>query len=319
MAATATQPAEPRAASTADQSSWWQLIKQTFSEWSRDKAPRLGAALAYYTVFSLPPLLVIVIAILATIFNPEDVQNELNGQFKSMLGEEGQAAIAALIAGAQKGHSGTIATAIGIGALVFGALGLFVQLKDALNTIWGVRVKSGRGMLGLVRDYLLSFTMVVGIGFLLLVSLVVSAALSAALTLFSNQIAIPEAAGYALDLGISFLVVTVLFAMTFKVLPDVEISWRDVWLGAAVTSILFNVGKFLIGLYIGQAAFTSSYGAAGTVLIVLVWAYYSAQILLFGAEFTKVHARMRGSIIKPARTAEPASGEMSAEQGLART
>ncbi|HTM54378.1 MAG TPA: YihY/virulence factor BrkB family protein [Pirellulales bacterium] len=317
MAATATRPAEPRATSAASGTSWWQLIKQTFSEWSADKAPRLGAALAYYTVFSLPPLLVIVIAILATLFNPEDVQNELNGQFKSMLGEEGQAAIAALIAGAQKGHSGAIATAIGIGALVFGAAGLFVQLKDALNTIWGVRVKSGRGIWGLVRDYFLSFTMVVGIGFLLLVSLVVSAALSAALTWFSNQIAIPEAAGYALDLAISFLVVMVLFAMTFKVLPDVEISWRDVWLGAAVTSILFNVGKFLIGLYIGHAAFTSSYGAVGTVLIVLVWAYYSAQILLFGAEFTKVHARMRGSHIKPARTAEAVSPEMRAEQGLA--
>ncbi|HZZ70659.1 MAG TPA: YihY/virulence factor BrkB family protein [Pirellulales bacterium] len=283
---------------------WWQILKQTISEWSDDEAPRLGAALAYYTVFSLAPLLIIVIAIAGRVFDPADVQRELNTQFKNLMGPEGQQAITSMIAAAQKPKSGLIATVIGVVALLFGATGLFVELKSALNTIWQVRLKPGRGFWGMIRDYYLSFALVVGIGFLLLVMLVISAALAAVLAWFQARVPLPAFTAYGVEFLVSFIVVTLLFALIFMVLPDVEIAWRDVWLGAVFTSLLFNLGKFLIGLYIGQASFGSSYGAAGTILVVLVWSYYSAQILLLGAEFTQVYAKRSGTEIRPNKNAE---------------
>jgi membrane protein len=279
--------------------SWWQVATVTYSEWNADRAPRLGAALAYYTIFSLAPMLVIVMAVAGLVFEPEQVQAALNGQFQSMLGEEGSEAVSALIAGAQKHEEGTLATVLGIAALVFGAVGVFVQLKDALNTIWKVELRPDRSWWRLVRDYILSFTLVIGVGFLLIVMLVVNAVLAVVVGWFGELLSISAAAAYATELLVSFFIATLLFAMVFKFLPDARVAWRDVWLGAAATSLLFNIGKLLIGLYLGQASFTSAYGAVGTVLVVLVWTYYSAQILFLGAEFTQVYARSYGDRIIP--------------------
>jgi len=274
-------------------------LAATYNEWSADKAPRLGAALAYYTIFSLAPMLIIVMFVAGLVFDPEQVEAALNGQFENMLGKEGAEAVSALVAGSQKHEEGAVATVVGIAALVFGALGVFVQLKDALNTIWKVELRPGRGWWQLVRDYFLSFSLVLGVGFLLIVMLAVNAVLSVVVGWFGEMLAISAAAAYATEFVVSFLIATLLFAMIFKFLPDARIGWRDVWLGAAATSLLFNIGKLLIGLYLGQASFTSAYGAAGTVLIVLVWTYYSAQILLLGAEFTQVYARSYGQRIEP--------------------
>jgi len=282
----------------------WAVLAQTFNNWSDDQAPRLGAALSYYTIFSLAPLLVIIVGIAGLVFDPNTVRTQLNDQFRELMGPEGEQVISAMVAAGEKPQAGIIATIIGIAALFLGATGVFIELKSALNTIWRVRAKPGRSFWGFIRDYYLSFAMVLGIGFLLLVLLVISAGLSAVLAWLKTQFPLPDAATHALDLFVSWLVVTMLFALIFKYLPDAIIRWRDVWLGAAATSVLFTLGKFLIGLYIGHASLSSSYGAAGTVLVVLVWSYYSAQILLLGAEFTRLQAQRFGGGIRPKSNAE---------------
>lgn len=296
----------------------WGLLKETFSEWNKDKAERLAAALAYYTVFSLAPLLVIVIAIAGSVFGAEAARGEIVGQIQGLVGREGAQFIQTAIQNASKPKAGTIASIISFVVLLFGASWVFGALQDALNTIWEVQPKPGRGVFTMIRSRFLSFTMILGIGFLLLVSLIVSAGLTAAFNLLGNLL---PAFSFFLPIAnfvISFLVITLLFALIYKVLPDVKIVLRDVWIGAAITSLLFTIGKSLLGLYLGNGSFGSTYGAAGSLVIILAWVYYSAQILFFGAEFTKVYAKRYGSRIVPDENAMPLTEAARAEQGMKR-
>jgi membrane protein len=295
---------------------FWALLKDAGSEWVEDKAPRLGAALAYYTAFSLAPLLVIVIAIAGLVFGQQAVQGHLSAQIQGLVGAEGAQAVETMVANANKPATGTLASILGIVMLLVGAGGLFGELQDSLNTVWEVQPKPGRGLLGMLRDRFLSFTMVLGTAFLLLVSLAVSAALAAMGSVFGEWGV--SFLGQVLNFLISFAVITLLFAMIYRFLPDVRIAWRDVWLGAALTAALFSVGEFLIGLYLGYAGTASAYGAAGSLAVLLVWLYYSAQIFLFGAELTKAHAHYLGGGITPTENAVPVTDNARAEQGIPR-
>ncbi len=296
--------------------SWRQLLQDTVSAWMDDKAPRLGAALAFYTVFSLAPLLVLAVSVAGFAFGAEAVQSHLDEQLQGFVGQEGAKAIQSMIVAASQPKSGAIAAVLGIIALLFGASGVFLQMKDALNTIWGVAPKPGLGIWEMIRNQFLSFAMVFGIDFLLLVTLLVSTTLAALTNYIKERIPGLDILAHGLDLGISFVVVTLLFALIFKYLPDVKITWRDVWFGAAVTAVLFTIGKYAIGMYLGRAAVGSAYGAAGSIVIVLLWAYYSSQILFFGAELTKAYARLYGSHVVPAEGALPVTAEMRAKQGM---
>ena len=301
--------------------SYLPLLKAAFSEWLEDNSPRMGAALAYYTVFSLSPLLIIVIAVAGLVFGQEAAQGQVVAQLQGLLGQDTAKAIQEMIKNAYKPSSGIIGSLAGLITLLVGATGLFGELHDALNTIWEVPPKEGRGLLGLIKDRFLSFTMILGIGFLLLVSLTVSAALAAFGQFLNSILPSLTAVGHVLNFVVSFGVVTLLFAMIYKYLPDVEIAWNDVWTGAAATALLFTVGKFLIGFYLGNSGVASAYGAASSLAVLLVWVYYSAQIFLFGAEFTHVYAGKKGSHVvderykASARTEpRPQSAETATEQ-----
>jgi membrane protein len=296
----------------------WSLLRQTFADWSEDKAPQLGASLAFYSALSIAPLLVLALAAAGAVFDAEAARGRISDQMSQLVGKSGGEAIEDMIASADEPKSGTVATVLGVITLVFGASGVFGQLQDALNTIWEVKPKPGRGLFGIIRDRFLSFTMVMGIVFLLLVSLVVTTAL-ASLDAWTSRL--PDAlawAAHGLNFAISFAVITLLFAMMFKVLPDVTMAWRDVWLGAVVTAALFTVGKYAIGAYLGQSGMASSYGVAGSFVVLLVWVYYSAQILFFGAELTQVYANRYGSRIVPSENAEPLTDEERAQEGRPR-
>ncbi|HEV2721062.1 MAG TPA: YihY/virulence factor BrkB family protein [Thermoanaerobaculia bacterium] len=283
------------------------LFKQAFTEFGDDKAQRLGAALAYYTIFSLAPLLLIAIAIAGLIFGREAAQGQIFDQLRTVLGPQAAAAVQEMVKGAAKPKSGTIATVVGIVTLLFGAAGVFGQLKDALNTIWNVEPKKTGGIMAMIKDRFLSFAMVLGTGFLLLVSLVIDSAIAAAGHFLGNRMHGGEALWQGIQLVVSLAVVTLLFALIFRFLPDVHPAWRDVWFGALFTAVLFVVGKFALGLYLGKSAVGSSYGAAGSLVVLLLWVYYSAQILFFGAEFTQVYARTHGSMANAAEaSAAPA-------------
>ena len=281
----------------------WILLRDAFYSWLDDRAPALGAALAYYTVFALAPLLIIVIAIGGLAFGQEAAQGQILSQIEDLLGENGAKAVQAMLESARQPTTGWLATIVGIVMLVLGSTGVFAQLQDSLNTIWKVVPKAGRGIRGILRDRLLTFMMVIAVGFLLLVSLVLSAALAALGKFFNYLLPVPEAVLHGINFVVSFGVITLMFAMIYKILPDVKISWSDVWIGAAVTSLLFSLGKFLIGLYLGKSGVASAYGAAGSLVVILVWVYYTAQILLYGAEFTAVYAIKYGSRIVPTENA----------------
>jgi membrane protein len=264
------------------------ILKEAANSWLEDKAPRLGAALAYYTVFSVAPLLLIAIFIASLLFGRGAAQHQIADQIQDLVGEEGGKAIGSILEHASQPGSGLVGSLLSIGMLVFGAVGLFVELQDALNTIWGVQPKAGRGIWGMVRDRILSFAMVLVLAFLLLVSLTISAILTASVQFFGEwRVGVM---GHVINEGVSLLVITLLFATVFRLLPDAIIDWSDVWLGAVLTAVLFEIGKFLIGLYLGHSGLASAYGAAGSLAVLLVWLYYSWQIFLFGAEFTKVCA-----------------------------
>lgn len=275
------------------------LLKDTFNEWNEDKAPRLGAALSYYTIFSLAPILVVVIALAGLIFGQDAVQSRVMFQIRDLIGKDGAEAIQNMIQVARQPKVGFLATIIGIITLLLGASGVFGEIQDALNTIWHVPPKPTGGFLGMIRYRFTSFAMVLGIGFLLLASLVISAALAAVGDYIGNVIGFPAPLLQVLNFFVSFAVIALLFALLFKVVPDAEIAWDDVWIGAAVTSLLFTIGKFLIGLYLGRSSVVSAFGAAGSLVLILLWVYYSAQIVFFGAEFTKVYANRFGSKIRP--------------------
>ncbi len=275
------------------------LIKETFSEFSKDDVSRLAAAMAYYTVFSLAPLLIIAISLAGYFFGEDAVRGHLMQQISGLIGAEGGAAIETMVKGAYQAEQGTLATVIGVVILLFGATGLFVQLQDALDRIWGVKSVSSEGILGFLFTRWLSFTMILIIALILLVSLFLSAVLSFLTENASHYLTVP---GYMLELtniSISFVISSLLFAMVFKILPNIHILWKNVWVGAIFTSLLFSAGKYLIGLYLGQAAVSSGYGAAGSLIIVMMWSYYSALIILIGAEFTKVYARNSRHTLTP--------------------
>lgn len=272
-----------------------QLLKRTFSKWSDDKAPRLGAALAYYTILSLAPLLIVILAILSLAFGSEAAHGQIVWQIEDLVGKQGAEAIQTMIKNAQKPTTGVLASILGIITLFLGASGVFGELRDALNTIWGAKPAGASGLVGIFRERFLSFGMVLAIGFLLLVSLVLSAFLAVLGKYFGGLLPIPEFVLHAANFLFSFAVITAVFALIYKFFPDAKIAWDDVRIGAAATALLFTLGKFLIGLYLGKASIGSAYGAAGSLVIVLVWVYYSAQIFFFGAEFTQVYAREHGS------------------------
>ena len=282
----------------------WGLLKTSGSEWSKDKSPRLGAALSYYTIFAMPPLFMIAIFIASLVFDATSVRTQMFSEVGGLIGKKSAEAIQAAMSAQYETSKGLVASIIAVVSLLVSSTGHFIEFQDALNTVLGVETKPGRGVSGFVRTRLLSFAMVVGIGFLLLVSLIVSAAL-AAFSKYVNDLfpSMGVLSVIASDL-VAFGVITVLFAMIYKVLPDVKIAWRDVWIGAAVTSLLFTLGKFLLGWYLGRSSTITAYGAAGSVVLVLLWVYYSAQILFFGAEVTKVYANRFGAHMQPAAYAQ---------------
>jgi membrane protein len=283
----------------------WPLVKQTFSDWQEDNASRLAASLAFYTALSLAPLVMIVLSIAGVAFGEEAARGEILGQVDGLIGRQGAEAVQMVLTSADDTDRGVLATAIGVAVLLVGASGVFAELQSALDTIWDVKPRPGRGLRGIIKDRFFSFTMVVGVGFLLLVSLLVSAAISALGARFGGGLETWPAVLQAINVVLSFAVATVLFALIFKVVPDAKIHWSDVWIGALVTAALFTLGRYLIGMYLGRSAVGSAYGAAGSLIAVLVWVYYSAQILFLGAEFTQVYATRRGAGIEASADAVP--------------
>jgi membrane protein len=277
----------------------WHLVKEAGSKWLEHKDARLGAALAYYSIFSVGPLIVIAIAVAGLTFGQDAVRGEVSTQIRGLLGDTGAAAVQSMLADASRPRSGIIATVLGIGALVFAAVGVVVQLKDALNTVWGVESKKG-GTWAFIRTYVVSLAGVLSLGFLLLVSLLVSTFLAAGSKYLAPYL--PEALLQVVGSAVSLAIIALLFAMMFKWLPDAEVEWRDVWIGAVVTAVLFEVGKFLIGIYIGKQGLESTFGAAASLVVLLIWVYYSSQIVLLGAEFTRAYARRHGRM--PANASE---------------
>jgi len=297
---------------------FWFIFKETIREWNDDKVPRLGAALAFYSMLSIGPLLLIVIAMAGLAFGRDAVSGYIFDEIRGLIGDQGASAIQSMLASTSNPKASYIASLIGVVTLVISATSFFAQLQDALNTIWNVEERENGHWTWFIQKRLLSFAMIVGVGFLLLIALVISAALSAISAFFEDYIPITFLL-HIVNLVISFSVITVLFAMIFKVLPDVHIKWRDVWIGAAITAILFTFGKFLIGIYLGQSAFSSAYGAAGSLIVVLIWIYYSTQIFFLGAEFTQVYSRYMGAqiVIKKGRRKEPAHVTATAHADVA--
>ena len=273
----------------------WGVIKTAVSGWIDDYAQSMGAALAYYTMFSMAPLLLIVISIAGLVFGDEAARGEIFSQLEGMLGASGALAVQGLLESVRKPSESVTATVFGVVLLLIGATSVFGELQDALDRIWRAPVRAGQsGWWRLVQARLLSFGMILGIGFLLIVSLVASAAL-AALQKWWGPVVSDWVAASIIEVVLSFLVTTVAFAMIYKIVPRVRIHWKDVWIGAATTSLLFTVGKLLIGVYIGRSGIASGFGAAASLVVVLVWVYYSAQIFLLGAEFTRAYAHKFGS------------------------
>jgi len=277
-----------------------EVLTDSFREFGEDKVSRLGAALAYYGIFSIAPLLLIAIGIASLIFGQQAARGEILEQIEGMVGLSAGRAVQDILQASNRAGGGVRATVVGLAVLLFGASGVFIQLQDALNTIWHVTPKPGRGWWTIIRERLLSFSMVVMIGFLFLVSLISSAILTAAQkflppTAFPGGTLLWQAINGLSSLGL----ITLLLALLFKVLPDVKLGWRDVWIGAATTAVFFTVGKFLIGLYLVHSGAASAFGAAGSLVILLVWVYYSSQIVLFGAEVTRQMLLRSGSQVTP--------------------
>ena len=272
------------------------LTRDAFFKWFDDNPFQMGAALAYYTLFSIAPLLLIAIAVAGSVFGRDASQVQIIGAIQEIVGFQGARAILAVIENAgQRPDSGFFASAAGMILLLLGAAGVIGQLQDSLNAIWRVASKTGRGIMGFVQDRLISYSMVLGVGFLLVVSLVVSALLTAVSGIVSGFLPIDAVTAHILDLIVSFVFIALLFAVIYKFVPDVRIAWKDVWIGAAAAALLFSIGKFLIGFYLGHSMITSVYGAAGSLVSLLLWVYYSSLMFFFGAELTQVYATRYGS------------------------
>ena len=287
----------------SDDKSLFSMLKASATDFMEDQCPTMAASLAYYTIFSLPPLLILILTLVGAVWDPITIREAITGQFEEMVGTEAAREVHTMIENANRPGSGGIATTVaGIAALLFGATGAFIQLQDALNRAWEVQPdpKQG-GVKNFIVKRLFSFGMILAVAFLLLVSLVLSAALSAFGSMLSDLLPgeVSSVALWVVNFGLSLLIISVLFAAMFKILPDATIAWRDVWVGAIATALLFVAGKFGIGFYLGQSDPGQAYGAAGSLAILLLWIYYSGLILLFGAEFTQVWAERRGSGIQP--------------------
>jgi len=270
------------------------LFWAALTGWSKDDVPRLGASLAYYTLFAVGPILLIAIAIAGTVYGPDAVRGQIVGEISGLIGRQGAEAVQTILQSAHQNRTGSVAVIIGTITLILGASGAFLELQHALNTIFRVKTDPKKsGLERLVLSRLRSFGVVVSIGFLLLVSLLVSAALSALSSRIERSPVGNPVLLQAINMVVTLAVMTLLFGLIYRLLPDVRLAWRDVWTGAFVTSLLFSIGKFLIGLYLGHSGVASSYGAAGSIVVLLVWVYYSAQVILLGAEFTRVYAEHR--------------------------
>ena len=280
----------------------WELIKRTFVEWQQDEAPHMAAALAYYAVFSLAPLLVIVILIIGLVYKGDTI-GQIQRQMQSLFGDDAATTIAVAIHKAGTFGHGVIATTVNLLVLSFGATGVFSELHTAMNKIWKVPRRPYGFVAGVLRDKFAAFVMVVGIAFILLVSMIVSTVLSAVTAYFGYLLPGTDFMWQIADLVVSFGVVTLLFALLFRYVPDEQVTWKDVWIGAAGTALLFDIGKLLIGFYIGKSSVGSMFGAAGSIVVILAWVYYSSQLVLLGAEFTHVYATHRGSKAGEKRTA----------------
>lgn len=271
------------------------LLTDTVWQWFNANAQRLGASLAFYTMFSMAPLLVVVVGIAGMVFGREAAEGQIVWQVRDLAGEQGAEVVAAMLSRVDQPAAGALATAAGVLVLLFGASAVFAELRSSLNAVWGVPDPAGAGLIAMVKDRFFSFAMVVAIGFLLLVSLVVSAALAAAGAVAGNILPLPEAVLQAASTAVSLVVISGLFALLYKVVPDARVAWTDVMTGAFVTALLFSTGKLLIGLYLGKASIGSAYGAAGSVVVLMMWVYYSAQIFFLGAVFTRLYSERHGS------------------------
>ncbi|MET0283783.1 MAG: YihY/virulence factor BrkB family protein [Polyangiales bacterium] len=282
-----------------------EIVKETANDWKEDNATRLSASLAYYTVLSIAPLLVLAVSVAGLVYGEDAAKGQIADQISGVVGEQAGAAIQTVLSHAKAPEEGIFSSIVGIVVLLFGASGVFGELQASLNEIWKVAPKPGRGFWGVVQQRFFSFAMVLGVAFLLLVSLLLSAAIAGIGGAFSRALPggtwVWEAVNFLFSLG----VVTALFALIYKVLPDAEVGWRDVWMGALVTALLFSIGKFGLGMYLGRASVASPYGAAGSFIVFVIWVYYAAQILFMGAEFTQVFARHRGHRIEPSAHAVP--------------
>ncbi|HSJ53475.1 MAG TPA: YihY/virulence factor BrkB family protein [Anaerolineae bacterium] len=295
----------------------WELLKGTFQEWKEDKVSRLAAALSYYTIFSLPGLLLIIVAVAGFFLGQESVREDLMSQAASVVGDQGAESIDTMLSNAGwDTDAGVVAIVIGIVTVIVAATGAFTQLQEAMNTVWEVAPAPGAGILQTLRKRVLSFSLILGIAFLLLVSLVISTALAGLGNFLEDMFPGAEWLVQILNAVISFAVITLLFALMYRYLPDAEIAWKDVFIGAALTTLLFTVGKFALGLYLGRSGATSAYGAAGSLVLILLWIYYSAQIFLFGAEFTQVYAQRHGSRVVPEEGAVRLTEEKRVQEGM---
>ncbi|HEX5661628.1 MAG TPA: YihY/virulence factor BrkB family protein [Polyangiales bacterium] len=279
------------------------VLKETATDWSRDNATRLAAALAFYTVLSLAPLLMLAVSIAGLVFGEEAARGQIASQLTAVTGPEAGEGIQTVLANADAPKTGTLSSILSIAVLLFGASGVFGELQSSLNEVWQVQRKPGK-LLSVLRQRFFSFSMVLGVAFLLLVSLLVSAVLTAVGDKLTHALPGGEVLWQGVNLVASLGIITVIFALIFKVIPDVQIAWSDVWVGAFATAVLFTVGKFGLDMYLGRASVASPYGAAGSLIVLVIWVYYAAQILFFGAEFTQVHARRRGAELKPKKHAE---------------
>jgi membrane protein len=280
------------------------IFKRALVGWWNDNVPRLGASLAYYTLFALAPILIVAITIAGFVFGAEAVQRQVTSEIAGLVGDEGGRAVQAMLQGASQRGGDVLATAVGLVTFFLGSTGAFLELQTALNAIWRVKPKPDAGIKDMLLQRLLSFGLVIGVGFLLLVSLLVSAALSALSTYLGSLVPEIEVVWQGVNTLVSLGVVTVLFAMIYQFLPDVELKLKHVWVGALVTAGLFNIGKYLIGLYLGTSGVATTYGAAGSVVVLLVWVYYSSQIVLLGAEFTRAYVEKFGARPAPSAFAE---------------
>jgi len=298
---------DPPANDLPENASYWQIVKQAFSEWSEDKVPKLSASLAFFSMLALAPMIVISLKLLSVFLGAKAASGQLQNQVSAMAGQQVAQGIQTTMQAANKPGSGIIATVISVVIALWGAASLFGELQDSFNTIWEVKPKPNQGIMAWIKNRFFSMTMVMGVAFMLLVSMFVSTMITGVSGWFIGHIfgtdgTASKVIAFLIDFVVSTGIITVLFATMFKYLPDVKIEWHDVWVGGLVTAVLFQIGKYVLGVYLGKAAPGSAYGAAGSLVALLIWVYYSGFILYFGAEFTQVYARKGGRVVQLRRT-----------------